>query len=80
MILPIHQHVRNRTADAVSRLYALPPGDPAIAEMSLEAPPNRALGDIAVPVAFALARPGYELGERILAEVVPPWPEVCSGT
>ena len=31
-------------------------------------------------VAFALARPGYELGERILAEVVPPWPEVCSGT
>ena len=30
-------------------------------------------------VAFALARPGYELGERILAEVDPPWPEVCSG-
>jgi hypothetical protein len=24
--------------------------------------------------AFALARPGYELGERILAEVVPLWP------
>jgi uncharacterized protein len=24
--------------------------------------------------AFALARPGYELGERILAEVGPPWP------
>jgi len=28
-------------------------------------------------VAFALARPGYELGERILAEVGPPWPERC---
>ena len=28
-------------------------------------------------VAFALARPGYELGERILAEVEPPWPERC---
>jgi uncharacterized protein len=28
-------------------------------------------------VAFALARPGYELGERILAEVVPLWPEKC---
>jgi hypothetical protein len=27
--------------------------------------------------AFALARPGYELGERILAEVVPLWPEKC---
>jgi uncharacterized protein len=25
-------------------------------------------------VAFALARPGYELGDRILAEVVEPWP------
>jgi uncharacterized protein len=28
-------------------------------------------------VAFALARPGYELGERILAEVDPAWPPVC---
>ena len=25
-------------------------------------------------VAFALARPGYELGERILGEVIDPWP------
>ena len=31
-------------------------------------------------VAFALARPGYVLGERILAEVDPQWPDVCSGT
>ena len=30
--------------------------------------------------AYALARPGYLLGERILAEVLPPWPvgECCS--
>lgn len=28
-------------------------------------------------VAFALARPGYELGERILAEIAPTWPERC---
>jgi uncharacterized protein len=27
--------------------------------------------------AFALARPGYELGERILAELDPVWPAVC---
>jgi len=27
--------------------------------------------------AFALARPGYELGERILAELDPLWPEKC---
>jgi uncharacterized protein len=28
-------------------------------------------------VAFALARPGYELGERIVAELDPRWPDVC---
>jgi hypothetical protein len=28
-------------------------------------------------VAFALANPGYELGERILAEIDPLWPESC---
>ena len=28
-------------------------------------------------VAFALARPGYELGERIAEEIVPLWPERC---
>lgn len=27
--------------------------------------------------AFALARPGYELGNRVLAEIVPLWPETC---
>jgi uncharacterized protein len=27
--------------------------------------------------AYALARPGYELGDRILAEVEPLWPEAC---
>jgi hypothetical protein len=27
--------------------------------------------------AFALARPGYLLGERILEEIVPLWPEKC---
>jgi Protein of unknown function (DUF501) len=28
-------------------------------------------------VAFALAQPGYELGERIAAEVVRRWPAAC---
>jgi uncharacterized protein len=28
-------------------------------------------------VAFAMARPGYELGERIAAEIVPLWPVRC---
>jgi uncharacterized protein len=28
-------------------------------------------------IAFALARPGYELGDRILDEIDPVWPSVC---
>jgi hypothetical protein len=28
-------------------------------------------------VAYALARPGYELGEAMLAEVAPAWPDRC---
>ena len=28
-------------------------------------------------VAYALARPGYELGERVLAELEPLWPDAC---
>lgn len=28
-------------------------------------------------VAFALGRPGYELGERIHAEIAPSWPDRC---
>jgi hypothetical protein len=27
--------------------------------------------------AYALANPGYRLGERVLEEVVPPWPAQC---
>jgi arginyl-tRNA synthetase len=56
VILPVHELVRARLADTVGRLYGLPADDPAIAEMALEMPPRRALGDIAAPVAFALAR------------------------
>jgi arginyl-tRNA synthetase len=56
VILPVHQLVRARVAETVGRLYSLAADDPAIAEMALETPPRRALGDISVPVAFALAR------------------------
>jgi uncharacterized protein len=37
----------------------------------------RALKCLHAHVAFALARPGYVLGERILAEVEPRWPVRC---
>jgi uncharacterized protein len=37
----------------------------------------RSLKCLHAHVAFALARPGYELGDRILAELEPLWPAVC---
>jgi uncharacterized protein len=40
-------------------------------------PGSRGLKCLHAHVAFALARPGYELGERIVAELEPLWPEVC---
>jgi arginyl-tRNA synthetase len=56
MILPIHQLVRTRMTQVVGRLYEIAADDAVIADIALEAPPRRALGDIAVPIAFALAR------------------------
>ena len=56
MILPVHELVRRRVIDTAGRLFSVPPDDPAIAGMSLETPPKRALGDVAVAVAFTLAR------------------------
>jgi uncharacterized protein len=40
-------------------------------------PGARGLKCLHAHVAFALARPGYELGERILAELDAEWPSVC---
>ena len=43
-------------AEAVARLYGIPADDPVLAAIPLATPPNRALGDLAVPLAFELAR------------------------
>jgi arginyl-tRNA synthetase len=56
VILPVHQLLRARVAETVGRMYGLTADDPAVAEMAIEMPPRRALGDLAVPIAFALAR------------------------
>ena len=56
MILPLHQLIRARLGEAVARAYGLPADDAAVAEIALETPPRRALGDLSTPVAFALAR------------------------
>jgi arginyl-tRNA synthetase len=56
MILPIHQAVRSAMAGAVTRLYAITPDDSLLTAVPIETPPQRALGDLAVPLAFQLAR------------------------
>ncbi len=54
MILPVHALVRSRLQQTLSQTFGLPEGDqPPIV---IETPPRRALGDLAVPVAFELAR------------------------
>ncbi len=56
MILPVQQIVRERMADAVTRLYDLPADDPLLSSIVISIPPRRNLGDLAVPLAFELAR------------------------
>src|SRR6476469_10350498 len=69
MILPIHRLVRIRIADAVGRLYAIPADDPALAMIAVEAAPRRALGDLAVPLAFELAR-RLRKAPRVIAQEI----------
>jgi arginyl-tRNA synthetase len=54
MILPVHARIRQHLQRALTEAFGLAPADqPAIV---IETPPRRALGDLAVPVAFELAR------------------------
>ena len=50
-MLTFQRHVHDRIADSVRRLYSVEPPPFAV-----EVPPNRALGDLGVTVAFQLAR------------------------
>ena len=53
MILTVQRLVHGAVTEAARRLFP----DVEIPPFSVEVPPNRALGDLAVPVAFQLARP-----------------------
>jgi hypothetical protein len=54
MILPVHERLREHLRRAMTQTFGLAVADqPAIV---IETPPRRALGDLAVPVAFELAR------------------------
>src|SRR5262252_7425447 len=52
MILNLQRHVHDAITDAVTREWSVTD----VPAFSVEVPPNRALGDLAVTVAFQLAR------------------------
>ncbi len=54
MILPIHDRIRASILDAVERLYAL--DQATLPPVAVDYTPSRDLGDLAVPLAFDLAR------------------------
>ena len=54
MILSLHNRLRNHIASAVGGLYSLE--DSSMPTITVEYPPNRRLGDLAITVAFELAR------------------------
>jgi arginyl-tRNA synthetase len=67
MILPVHTLIRSRLAAALSTTYGLDAADqPAVV---IETPPRRAMGDLAVPVAFELARRLRRAPRAIAAEL-----------
>ena len=70
MILPIHKLVRARMAETVQRLYNIPADDPILAALPVEPAPTRALGDLAVPLAFELARRLRKAPRAIAREIV----------
>ena len=68
MILTVQHLVHNAIADAIRRQYGLAD----VPSFGVEVPPTRALGDLAVPVAFQLART-LRKAPRVIAQ------EIASG-
>ena len=67
MILPLHTDLRRAVASALHARYGLAPDEaPPIA---IEYPPNRQMGDLAVTVAFDLARTLRKAPRQIAAEI-----------
>src|SRR5258706_3216429 len=76
MILSVQRLVHRTLADAIRRQYGLAD----VPHFSIEVPPTRALGDLAVPVAFQLARTLRKAPRAIaqeLAQTLGPIPGVA---
>ena len=67
MILPLHTELRRAITSALDKLYGLAPD--AMPPIVIEYPPNRQMGDLAVTVAFDLARVLRKAPRVIAAEI-----------
>jgi arginyl-tRNA synthetase len=79
MILPIHRQVHTAISEAIRTRFGLAEAPP----FTVETPPSRALGDLAVTVAFQLARTLRKAPRAIaqeIAEAVGPLPNVAEVT
>jgi arginyl-tRNA synthetase len=68
MIVPVQRQVQAAISDAIRRQFGAAVDIPAFA---VEVPPTRALGDLAVPVAFQLARTLRKAPRAIAQELAP---------
>ena len=68
MILPIHETIRRRVRDALVALYDLPPAQ--LPSIAVQSPPNRAMGDLGITVAFELARTLRKAPRAIAADLI----------
>jgi arginyl-tRNA synthetase len=77
MILPLQQAVRAALQDTLTRLYG---PDAVPATLVIETPPTRALGDLALPCAFELARTLRKAPRVIAQEIVAALPAIAGVT
>jgi len=68
MILPFHERARARIHAVLRELYDLPPD--ACPAIVIQYPPNRSVGDLAITVAFELARTLRKAPRVIAQEIV----------
>ena len=67
MILPIHDLIKTRLSSVLGELYQLPSS--SIPDITIQYPPNRTLGDLAITVAFELART-LRKAPRVIADEI----------
>jgi arginyl-tRNA synthetase len=67
MILPLHDTIRTSLLETVARLYGLE--KESLPAVPIETPPNRAMGDLAVALAFELAR-RLRKAPRVIAQEI----------